>query len=208
MAFDEMHAQAARLANRLERRVAELEKALQAAATSLETISLIAGRKSYGEPPIPTYMEDFSQVRGFAANRAKVAREALGTAGVGVRDEAQRRLARHFNESPRYSVEGALATADAALQAADAVDTLTENGWIWDGDQWQRPPAAGVGVPEVPSNRGLLQAAKQAVAAIKKWRMATHGPVPNAGLIYEAASYLESAIQREDAAGVKGLEQC
>ena len=60
----------------------ELQKALHAAATSLETISLIAGRKSYGDPPIPTYMEDFSQVRGFAANRAKVAREALAAHGV------------------------------------------------------------------------------------------------------------------------------
>lgn len=27
-------------------------------------------------------------------------------------------------------------------QSVDAVDTLTEEGWIWDGDQWQRPPAA------------------------------------------------------------------
>jgi len=25
-------------------------------------------------------------------------------------------------------------------QSVDAVDTLTEEGWIWDGDQWQRPP--------------------------------------------------------------------
>ena len=27
-------------------------------------------------------------------------------------------------------------------QSVDAVDTLTEEGWIWDGDQWQRPSAA------------------------------------------------------------------
>lgn len=32
--------------------------------------------------------------------------------------------------------------ADAAMQA-DAVDTLNEEGWTWDGDQWQRP-ALGV----------------------------------------------------------------
>jgi len=25
-------------------------------------------------------------------------------------------------------------------QGVDAVNTLTEEGWIWDGDQWQRPP--------------------------------------------------------------------
>ena len=24
-------------------------------------------------------------------------------------------------------------------QGVDAVDTLTEEGWVWDGDQWQRP---------------------------------------------------------------------
>jgi len=27
-------------------------------------------------------------------------------------------------------------------QSIDAVATLTEDGWLWDGDQWQRPPAA------------------------------------------------------------------
>lgn len=44
-------------------------------------------------------------------------------------------------------------------QGVDAVDTLTEEGWLWDGDQWQRPaqPAAinmenfvGSGKPVVP----------------------------------------------------------
>jgi len=29
--------------------------------------------------------------------------------------------------------------SDAANRAADAVDTLIEDGWTWDGDQWQRP---------------------------------------------------------------------
>jgi hypothetical protein len=47
-------------------------------------------------------------------------------------------------------------------------------------------------------NRGLLQAAKQAVSALRKWRMATHGPVANAGLIYEAVGCLEPAIEREE----------
>lgn len=26
-----------------------------------------------------------------------------------------------------------------AVKAQDAIDTLAEEGWIWDGDQWQRP---------------------------------------------------------------------
>jgi hypothetical protein len=28
----------------------------------------------------------------------------------------------------------------AAAKEADAVEVLTEEGWVWDGDQWQRPP--------------------------------------------------------------------
>jgi hypothetical protein len=81
MAYDEVTAQ-------LVRENRELREALHGAATSLETISMLSGRVSYGNPPIPTYMEDFSQVRGFAANRAKVAREALAAAGVsGTRDQ-------------------------------------------------------------------------------------------------------------------------
>jgi len=56
------------------------QKALQDAATSLETISRLAGRSHYvgddGER-VETYMEHFDQVRGYAASRASVAREAL-----------------------------------------------------------------------------------------------------------------------------------
>jgi hypothetical protein len=29
-------------------------------------------------------------------------------------------------------------------QSVDAVATLTEEGWIWDGDQWQRPPVGEI----------------------------------------------------------------
>ena len=47
------------------------------AATSLETISMLAGRKSYGEPPIETFMDTFSDVRMYAAARAKAARDDL-----------------------------------------------------------------------------------------------------------------------------------
>lgn len=37
-----------------------------------------------------------------------------------------------------------------AQQENDAVETLTEEGWIWDGDQWQRPlvPTAQPKEPE------------------------------------------------------------
>lgn len=54
-----------------------LMEAANAAATSLETISQLAGHQSYGSPPIPTYMTDFADVRGYAASRARVAREAI-----------------------------------------------------------------------------------------------------------------------------------
>jgi hypothetical protein len=54
--------------------------ALNDAATSLETISRLAGRVTYGDPPIETYMSTFSDVRLYAAARAKVAREALASA--------------------------------------------------------------------------------------------------------------------------------
>lgn len=58
-------------------RMERAEKALNEAATSLETLAALSGRKTYGDPPIDTYMETFLQVRGYAASRAKVAREAL-----------------------------------------------------------------------------------------------------------------------------------
>jgi len=52
-------------------------KALRAAATSLETIADLSGRKTFGNPPIATFMDTFSDVRLYAAARARVAREAL-----------------------------------------------------------------------------------------------------------------------------------
>jgi hypothetical protein len=49
-------------------------------------------------------------------------------------------------------------------------------------------------------NRGLLQAAKQAAAALKKWHMGgSQGEHHGSMLIYEARSYLERAIRREEA---------
>lgn len=58
----------------------KLAEALRDAATSLQTISRLAGRATYlgddGER-IPTYMEHDDDVRGYAKSRAQVAQEAL-----------------------------------------------------------------------------------------------------------------------------------
>lgn len=62
--------------------MADLKQALHDAATSLETIATLAGRKSYGNPPIETHMDTFMDVRLYAAARAKVAREELAALGV------------------------------------------------------------------------------------------------------------------------------
>jgi len=35
-------------------------------------------------------------------------------------------------------------------KAFDAVAALTEDGWIWDGDQWQRPPQQEAPLPQRP----------------------------------------------------------
>lgn len=54
--------------------------ALTDATQSLETISMLAGRKTYGNPPLETFMETFSEVRGYAISRAGVGREAIAAA--------------------------------------------------------------------------------------------------------------------------------
>lgn len=77
MAYDELTAQ-------LVRENRELRDALQAAATSLETVATLSGRATYGNPPVDTCMETFTQVRGYAHSRAKVARDALAPHGVAV----------------------------------------------------------------------------------------------------------------------------
>ena len=58
----------------------ELLVALKDAATSLETISILSGRKTF---PIETYMEDFMQVRGYANSRMTVARASIAKAEGG-----------------------------------------------------------------------------------------------------------------------------
>lgn len=54
-----------------------MQKALEDAAQSLETIANLAGRKTYGTPPIETFMGHHDEVRHYAASRAKAARAAL-----------------------------------------------------------------------------------------------------------------------------------
>jgi hypothetical protein len=60
----------------LQARIAELEKALGDAATSLKTISNLAGVKTYGYPPVDTLMGTFVEVRGYANSRHQVAIDA------------------------------------------------------------------------------------------------------------------------------------
>ena len=42
-------------------------------------------------------------------------------------------------------------------QSVDAVDTLTEEGWIWDGDQWQRPPELNQFKPDYNTEAVLVE---------------------------------------------------
>ena len=61
-----------------------LREALKDAARSLETVSKLAGRATYGNPPIDTFMQHHDEVRGYAALRAGVAFESLAQAEGGV----------------------------------------------------------------------------------------------------------------------------
>ncbi len=62
------------------KQVEALKKSLNDAATSLETISQLSGRKTYGNPPIETFMDTFMDVRGYAASRANAARQEMAAA--------------------------------------------------------------------------------------------------------------------------------
>ena len=53
-------------------------------------------------------------------------------------------------------------------QSVDAVDTLTEEGWIWDGDQWQRPADQEPVLQDIEQYR--LQMAGISTAAIGYWK--------------------------------------
>jgi len=43
---------------------------------------------------------------------------------------------------PLYASPQPANATERDYMEADAVEALTEDGWIWDGDQWQRPPDA------------------------------------------------------------------
>lgn len=55
-------------------------------------------------------------------------------------------------------------------QGVDAVDTLTEEGWLWDGDQWQRPALQSAWLLE--STQTL---AKPVLQDIEQYRMQMAG---------------------------------
>jgi len=55
----------------------QLVVALKDAQRSLETISMLAGRATYGNPPIETFMQHPDEIRGYAASRAGCATEAI-----------------------------------------------------------------------------------------------------------------------------------
>ena len=42
-------------------------------------------------------------------------------------------------------------------RSVDAVDTLTEGGWVWDGDQWQRPPELNQFKPDYNTEAVLVE---------------------------------------------------
>lgn len=65
--------------------VTELRKALNDAATSLETISRLAGRSHYvlGDERVETYMGHFDEVRAYASARAGQARAAIAATSAG-----------------------------------------------------------------------------------------------------------------------------
>ena len=50
----------------------------------------------------------------------------------------------------------------------DAVDTLTEEGWLWDGDQWQRPAHQEPVLQDIEQYR--MQMAGISTAAIGYWK--------------------------------------
>jgi len=52
-------------------------EALNAAGQSLATVAMLAGRKTYGMPPIETFMATHEEVRAYAASRSAVALAAL-----------------------------------------------------------------------------------------------------------------------------------
>ncbi|HEY0955779.1 MAG TPA: hypothetical protein VGE36_13525 [Roseateles sp.] len=113
-----------------------LRKALHDAATSLETLSHLAGRETFGDPPIETYLDSFTQVRGYAASRAGAAREAL----------ADRAAERYSLDADRDGIRSLVAVtiSGAIAKGAQDEDPAPEGHWLaefWKmgrtADQWR-----------------------------------------------------------------------
>ena len=66
-----------------------------------------------------------------------------GHSGLGVYahlDEYPEEGAILLSGVPKWATDAIREVRAQPAQEIDAVETLTEEGWIWDGDQWQRPP--------------------------------------------------------------------
>ena len=87
----------------------ELKKAACDAAESLETIYRLAGRETYGSPPIETCMSTFMEVRGYAKSRATAAKEEIEAAMKYIAQPAPQRAPSSFvnaagiNSSDNYA---------------------------------------------------------------------------------------------------------
>ena len=53
-------------------------------------------------------------------------------------------------------------------QGVDAVDTLTEEGWIWDGDQWQCPTELNQFKPDYNTEAVLVEEMQRMAKRIKE----------------------------------------
>ena len=60
-------------------------------------------------------------------------------------------------------------------QGVDAVDTLTEEGWTWDGDQWQRPALQSAWLLE--STQTLAKPVLLDDARVQDWQNYTAPPL-------------------------------
>ena len=56
-------------------------------------------------------------------------------------------------------IECVMEQQDEFGKEVDAVDTLIEEGWIWDGDQWQRPPAPRTEQPSIKAKAYIVHRA-------------------------------------------------
>ncbi len=110
---------------------ARLREALEEAATSLETLSRLAGKKTFIDEDgtrQETYLDHFDQVRGYANSRAFMAREALNKVAEQtdpIQPSSQKTLALalegkelHDYNAPEYIVCAELIRLNNALSGA------------------------------------------------------------------------------------------